>query len=121
MGTPLLGDGSAVFPYRPLNNASLFPPDRRVDNAELSGNITACHGDILPMYKIMGAGQRILRFRRLCDYHHPSSDIVPADIPLDILYEDDTLLVVNKGIPPPLSYFCPGDIQDGSPIFLPSF
>ena len=26
-----------------------------------------------------------------------SSDIVPADIPLDILYEDDTLLVVNKG------------------------
>ena len=25
------------------------------------------------------------------------SDIVPADIPLDILYEDDTLLVVNKG------------------------
>ena len=26
-----------------------------------------------------------------------SSDIVPADIPLDILYEDDILLVVNKG------------------------
>ncbi len=33
----------------------------------------------------------------VCLYWEENSDIVPADIPLDILYEDESLLVVNKG------------------------
>ena len=30
------------------------------------------------------------------DYQAPSSELLPEDIPLDIVYEDDDLIVINK-------------------------
>ncbi len=64
----------------------------RIQNAALAGNILVNNSPVKPNYKV-----------KPCDViqivlaHPPrETEILPEDIPLDISYEDESLLIVNK-------------------------
>ena len=64
----------------------------RIQNAALAGNIIVNDQPVKPNYKVK-PGDII----QILLAHPPrEKEILPENIPLNILYEDDTLLVVNK-------------------------
>jgi len=64
----------------------------RIQNAALAGNIVVNDQPVKPNYKVK-PGDII----QILLAHPPrEKEILPENIPLNILYEDDTLLVVNK-------------------------
>ena len=64
----------------------------RIQNAALAGNILVNNSPVKPNYKIK-PGDVI----QIVLAHPPrETEILPEDIPLDISYEDESLLIVNK-------------------------
>ncbi|MBP8944002.1 MAG: RluA family pseudouridine synthase [Saprospiraceae bacterium] len=63
----------------------------RIQNGLRAGSITVDGKAVKPNYKVMP-----LNAIKVILPHHENYDIVAEDIPLDIIYEDEDLLVVNK-------------------------
>lgn len=64
----------------------------RIQNA-ISAGLVLINGKIIkPSYKISGSETILLRIPKVQDH----SEIIPEDIPLDVIYEDADLMVINK-------------------------
>ncbi len=64
----------------------------RIQNA-ISAGLVLINGKIIkPSYKISGSESILLRIPKVQDH----SEIIPEDIPLDVIYEDPDLMVINK-------------------------
>lgn len=64
----------------------------RIQNAALAGNIVVNNTAVKPNYKVR-PGDVI---QVLLPHPPRETELLPEDIPLEIVYEDDSLLVVNK-------------------------
>lgn len=64
----------------------------RIQAAILAGLVQVNQKLIKASYKIVGRDQIEVKI----PVFHESTDIIPEDIPLNIVFEDDTLLIVNK-------------------------
>lgn len=64
----------------------------RIQNA-ISAGLVLINGKLIkPSYKISGSESILLRIPKVQDH----SEIIPEDIPLDVVYEDQDLMVINK-------------------------
>ncbi|MEP7268042.1 MAG: RluA family pseudouridine synthase [Saprospiraceae bacterium] len=63
----------------------------RIQQGLKAGAITVDGNEVKPNFKIAP-----LQTIKVIVPHHETAEIVPQNIPLDIIYEDDDLLVVNK-------------------------
>ena len=64
----------------------------RIQNAIEAGLITINGKVVKQSYKISGSEQISVRIPKV----HDISEVTPEDIPLDIVYEDDDLMIINK-------------------------
>lgn len=64
----------------------------KIQQAAHDGNILVNGQVVKPNYKVKPADQISI----VLPYPPRETELIPEDIPLDILYEDDTLLVLNK-------------------------
>ena len=64
----------------------------RIQNAARAGNILVNGKEIKPNYKVRPQDEITI----VLPYPEREYELVPEDIPLNIVYEDDTLMVLNK-------------------------
>jgi 23S rRNA pseudouridine1911/1915/1917 synthase len=76
-----------------LLNRMEFATRNKIQTAIKNGKVTVNGDTVKPNYKV----RPLDKIRLVMDYKEgPSGEIVPEDIPLDIIYEDEDLLVLNK-------------------------
>ncbi len=64
----------------------------KIQNAAKAGNILVNNIAVKPSYKV----KPLDRISILLPYPHREFELIPENIPVNILYEDDALIVVNK-------------------------
>ena len=64
----------------------------RIQAAADAGNILANEKSVKPNYKVKPNDEIVI----VMDYPRRELKIIPEDIPLDIVYEDEQLLTINK-------------------------
>jgi 23S rRNA pseudouridine1911/1915/1917 synthase len=64
----------------------------RIQNAIAAGLITINGKVVKQSYKISGSEQILIRIPKI----HDVTNVIPEEIPLDILFEDDHLMIINK-------------------------
>ena len=64
----------------------------RIQSAADAGNILANNKPVKPNYKVRPNDEIVI----VMDYPRRELKIIPEDIPLDIVFEDDQLIVINK-------------------------
>lgn len=64
----------------------------RIQTAADAGNILVNNVSVKPNYKVKANDEILI----VMDYPRRELKIIPEDIPLDIVYEDDQLMVINK-------------------------
>lgn len=64
----------------------------KIQHAAKAGNITVNNHAVKPNYKVKPLDQISI----LLPYPHREIEIIPENIPVEILYEDDSLIVINK-------------------------
>ncbi|MCA1764085.1 MAG: RluA family pseudouridine synthase [Cryomorphaceae bacterium] len=64
----------------------------KIKDAALSGNIHVSRMPVKPNYKVKPGDEISI----VLPYPQREIELIPQDIPIEILYEDDTLVIVNK-------------------------
>ena len=75
-----------------LLNFLEFATRNKIQSSIKSGNIRVNNEIVKSNYKVRGGDVVTVVF----DYAKENNELLPQDIPLDIVYEDDDLLIVNK-------------------------
>ena len=65
----------------------------KIQIAAKNGNILVNGNVVKPNYRIK---PRMMRFPSFCLIRFREIELIPQDIPIDIIYEDDYLILVNK-------------------------
>ena len=75
-----------------LSNRMENPSRSRIQAAADAGNILVNNIPVKASYKVKPLDEIVI----VMDYPRHELKIIPEDIPLDIVYEDDELIIVNK-------------------------
>ena len=77
---------------RYLQNFVEFSTRSKIQQAVKAGNVTVNDKVVKSNYKVKGNDVVTVVY----DYPQEKNELLPQDIPIDIMYEDDDLLIVNK-------------------------